>query len=204
MKTLVQFFEESVEKFSNNVYLWEKPGEKYEGTTYGETRHQVYEFASGLINLGIKKGDRLCLISEGRNNWVVGELGILYTGAVNVPLSVKLNPDEIKFRINHSEAKMVLISSLQAHKLKAVIKEVTDSDGSQSTGPVTIPIIDDVPKAFADSGTTSAIVPSAARLVASIRNLRNSGLTRSDCERVRAIAHASLKATPAPQMFGLA
>jgi long-chain acyl-CoA synthetase len=33
MKSLIQFFEESVEKFSNNVYLWEKPNEKYEGTT---------------------------------------------------------------------------------------------------------------------------------------------------------------------------
>ncbi len=123
MKTLVQFFEESVEKFSNNVYLWEKPGDKYEGTTYGETRHQVYEFATGLINMGIKKGDRLCLVSEGRNSWVIGELGILYTGAVNVPLSVKLNPQEIKFRINHSGASMVLISSLQAHKLREVIKD---------------------------------------------------------------------------------
>ena len=75
MKSLIQFFEESVEKFSNNVYLWEKPQDKYEGTTYGETRKQVYEFAAGLLILGIKKGDRLSLISEGRNSWVIGELG---------------------------------------------------------------------------------------------------------------------------------
>ena len=118
MKSLIQFFEESVEKYSNNVYLWEKPNEKYEGTTYGETRKQVYEFAAGLIKLGIKKDDRLSLISEGRNSWVIGELGILYTGAVNVPLSVKLNPDEIKFRINHSGSRMILVSSIQAQKLK--------------------------------------------------------------------------------------
>src|SRR4030066_956992 len=111
MKSLIQFFEESVEKFSDNVYLWEKPADKYEGTTYGETRKQVYEFAAGLISLGIKKGDRLSIISEGRNNWVIGELGILYTGAVNVPLSVKLTPEEIKFRINHSGSRMVLASS---------------------------------------------------------------------------------------------
>jgi len=123
MKSLIQFFEESVEKFSNNVYLWEKPGDKYEGTTYGETRNHVCEFAAGLIRLGIKKGDRLCLVSEGRNSWVIGELGILYTGAVNVPLSVKLNPEEIKFRINHSGARMILASSIQAQKLKDVIAD---------------------------------------------------------------------------------
>ena len=123
MKSLIQFFEESVEKFSHNVYLWEKPNDKYEGTTYGETKKQVYEFAAGLIKLGIKKGDRLSLVSEGRNSWVIGELGILYAGAINVPLSVKLNPDEIKFRINHSESRMILVSSIQAQKLKEIIRE---------------------------------------------------------------------------------
>jgi long-chain acyl-CoA synthetase len=123
MKSLIQFFEESVEKYSNNVYLWEKPNDKYEGTTYGETRKQVYEFAAGLIKMGIKKGDRLSLISEGRNSWVIGEMGILYTGAMNVPLSVKLNPDEVKFRINHSGSRMILVSSIQAQKLKGILTD---------------------------------------------------------------------------------
>ena len=123
MKSLIQFFEESVEKHSSNVYLWEKPNDKYEGTTYGETKKQVYEFAAGLVTLGIKKGDRLSLISEGRNSWVIGELGTLYSGAINVPLSVKLNPEEIKFRINHSGSRMIMVSSNQAVKLREVISE---------------------------------------------------------------------------------
>jgi long-chain acyl-CoA synthetase len=123
MKSLIQFFEESVEKYSNNVFLWEKPNDKYEGTTYGEAKKQIYEFAAGLIKLGIRKGDRLSLISEGRNNWVIGEMGILFTGAMNVPLSVKLNSEEIKFRIKHSEARMILISTIQAQKLKDILKE---------------------------------------------------------------------------------
>ncbi len=123
MKSIIQFFEESVEKFDNNVYLWEKTHDKYEGTTYGETRKQVYEFAAGLITLGIQKGDRLSLLSEGRNFWVIGELGILYTGALNVPLSTKLNPEEIGFRLNHSESRMLLVSSLQYPKVKKIISE---------------------------------------------------------------------------------
>ena len=121
MKSLIRFFEESVEKYGDNVYLWEMPDDRYIGTTYLEAKTQVYEFAAGLIALGIKKGDRLSLISEGRNSWVIGELGILYCGAMNVPLSTKLNADEIKFRINHSESRMILASSIQADKVKAVI-----------------------------------------------------------------------------------
>lgn len=121
MKSIIQFFEESADKFGSNVYLWEKPGDKYEGTTYSETKKQVYEFAAGLICLGVKKGDRLSLISEGRNSWVIGELGILYSGAMNVPLSTKLNPEEIKFRLNHSESRMILCSGTQYLKLKEVL-----------------------------------------------------------------------------------
>jgi long-chain acyl-CoA synthetase len=120
MKSLIQFFEESVEKYGNNVYLWEKPNDKYEGTTYEETRRQVYEFAAGLMQLGIKKGDRVSLLSEGRNSWVIGELGVLYAGAINVPLSVKLNPDEVEFRINHSESNMVMVSAGQAWKVNEI------------------------------------------------------------------------------------
>jgi long-chain acyl-CoA synthetase len=123
MKSIIQFFEESVDKFGSNVYLWEKPMDKYEGTTYEETKIQALEFAAGLISLGIKKGDRLSLISEGRNSWVIGELGILYAGAMNVPLSTKLNAAEVKFRLNHSDSRMVLTSNIQFEKIKQVIAD---------------------------------------------------------------------------------
>ncbi len=123
MKSIIQFFEENVEKYSDNVYLWEKLQDKYEGTSYSETRKQVHEFAAGLLQMGIKEGDRISLLSEGCNNWVIGELGILYIGAVNVPLSVKLNADEVKFRLNHSDSRFVMVSSVQAQKLHEVLDE---------------------------------------------------------------------------------
>lgn len=123
MKSIVQFFEENVNKFSNNVYLWEKPEDRYEGTTYEEVRKQVHEFAAGLLQLGLKEGDRVSLLSEGCNNWIIGELGILYTGAINVPLSSKLNSEEVRFRLNHSESRFVMVSSMQTAKLMEVLDE---------------------------------------------------------------------------------
>lgn len=123
MKSLIRFFEENVEKYATNIYLWEKLQDKYEGTTYQETRKQVHEFGAGLMQLGIKKGDRVSLLSDGRNYWVIGELGILYAGGVNVPLSVRLNPEEIKFRLNHSESKMVITNSNQAPKVLEILDQ---------------------------------------------------------------------------------
>jgi long-chain acyl-CoA synthetase len=126
MKSLIKFFEENVEKYASNIYLWEKMQDKYEGTTYQETKRQVQEFGAGLMQLGIKKGDRISMLSDGRNGWVIGELGILYAGGVNVPLSVKLNPEEIKFRLIHSGSRMVITSSTQAPKILEIIDSCPD------------------------------------------------------------------------------
>jgi long-chain acyl-CoA synthetase len=122
MKSLIRFFEENVEKYASNIYLWEKLQDKYEGTTYQETKRQAQEFGAGLMQMGIKKGDRVSMLADGRNSWVIGELGILYAGGVNVPLSIKLNPEEIRFRLVHSGSKMIITSSTQAPKVLEIIE----------------------------------------------------------------------------------
>jgi long-chain acyl-CoA synthetase len=126
MKSITTQFEESVKLFPNNTYLWEKKTDSYKPMTYSEVREQVYLFAAGLMNLGINKGDRLALLSESRNEWVIGELGIMYVGAVNVPLSVKLNePSELIYRLNHSGARMILVSQGQAKKIRPILSQLT-------------------------------------------------------------------------------
>lgn len=126
-RTLVQLMETSAERFSDEIYLLEKTGDEYEGTTYGETRTQVHRFAAGLLALGIQKGDRIALISEGRNDWVIAELGIFYTGAINVPISVKINEaNELKFRLAHAGCRMAVVSGNQAHKVAAVKRDLPD------------------------------------------------------------------------------
>ena len=127
MKAITTFFEESVQKFADNIYLWEKRNGEYVGETYKEVKERVYQFSAGLISLGIKKGDRIALIAEGRNDWVVSEIGMLYTGAINVPLSIKLSePAEIEFRVKHSGAKMIIASRGQLIKVRPIIEKLPD------------------------------------------------------------------------------
>ena len=128
MRTLIELFETSVVKFSNNPLLWEKRKDRFEPMSYMETRSQVYELASGLFSLGLKKGERVGLLSEGQNNWLVSELGILYCGAINVPLSVKLEAPELMFRLNHSGSRMVIVSAGQASKIEEIKDQIPDVD----------------------------------------------------------------------------
>ncbi len=120
-RTLPQMFEESVAKFPDNVMMWEKKNDKYEPTTYKEMRKLIYEFSAGLYSLGLRKGERAALISEGRNDWVMSELGVLYLGAINVPVSVKINePHDLKFRLEHSESKFIIVSGFQLEKIRQI------------------------------------------------------------------------------------
>jgi len=124
-RTIPVMFEESVKRHASNVMMWEKRHHAYEGTTYAEIQQSVHQCAAGLISIGIQKGDRIALLSEGRNDWVIAELGVLYTGAINVPLSVKIEEEyELKFRLLHSGCKMVFVSGAQLKKIRLIKKDL--------------------------------------------------------------------------------
>ena len=126
-RTLPQLFENSVVKYPDNILMWEKKGDSYKGTTYREMQTLVYQCAAGLIHLGINKGDRLALISEGRNDWVVSELGILFTGAINVPLSVKIDElSDLKFRLAHSGCRAAIVSGAQVQKIRSIKNDLPE------------------------------------------------------------------------------
>ena len=123
--TLIELFDSSVSSFSNNVLIYEKKEKEYTGITYRQVQDKVKSFAAGLLTLGVKKGDRIALMAEGRADWVVSELAILYTGAVNIPMSVKLTePDEMKFRLVHSGAKVMITSANQVKKVRLVKEQI--------------------------------------------------------------------------------
>lgn len=120
--TIIDFLNTSVEKYSENPFLWEKTGDKFLPTTYKETKEQAHQIAAGLIKLGVKPGDKIALLSEGRNAWIIGELGILHTGAINVPLSIKLEEsNDLIFRLEHSESKYIFVSGNHLKKVRKII-----------------------------------------------------------------------------------
>ena len=120
-KTLVDLFEESVRKYPNNTFLLEKTNKVFEPTTYTEVKEKVYQLGAGLQALGVKKGDNMALLSEGRNMWVIGELAMFYAGAANVPLSIKLEEsNDLMFRLLHGDVKYIMVSGTQLKKVRLI------------------------------------------------------------------------------------
>ena len=123
--TIIDLCEQSVAEFGDNPFLWEKKTTVFEPITFNQTKEQVYRVAAGLIQMGVQPGDKLALLSEGRNDWIIGELGILYTGAANVPLSIKLEEsNDLIFRLQHSETRFIIVSGKQLKKIRRIIQSI--------------------------------------------------------------------------------
>ncbi len=126
-RTIPNLFEESVKKFYNNPLMWQKSDGSYNSISYSEMKEFVYLFGCGMLSLKLQKGDRVTLLSEGRNEWVMSELAVLYCGAVNVPVSVKIDElNDLKFRIAHSESKFVIVSQNHLEKIRKIKNDLPD------------------------------------------------------------------------------
>ena len=124
--TIIDFVEKYVAKYAQNPFLWEKnlDTNEWESTTYEDTLKKAKRIAAGLMALGVQKGEKVSYLSEGRDMWVIGELGVLYAGAVNVPLSIKLGEaNDLVFRVKHSDSKYVITSKFQLPKIRTILPE---------------------------------------------------------------------------------
>ena len=120
-KTIIDLFEASVEKYGGKTFLLEKRHHKFEPTTYAETKELALEVGAGLASVGIRPGDKVAILAEGSNAWIISELGLFYAGAISVPLSVKLEEsNDLLFRLRHAEVKALFVSKYQLPKIRRI------------------------------------------------------------------------------------
>ena len=162
--TIIEFVEKYVDRFSSNTFLWEKQDGRWIPTTFEQTRSEAYRIGAGLMALGVQKGEKVALLSEGRNLWVLGELGILYAGAVNVPLSIKLEEsNDLLFRLRHSDAKYIMVSGTQLPKIRKILADLPSV--------VKIIVLDELPEYRQKEMPISEIVEMGDRFLAENRDM---------------------------------
>ena len=113
-KTIPELFEyltEDYGKKNDRPVMYKKINDKFEGIKYSEFKVETERFAFGLAALGVKKDDKIAIISENRPEWVYADMAILGLGAVDVPIYPSLTAESIEFILINSEAKGVIISN---------------------------------------------------------------------------------------------
>ena len=126
-QTILTMLNRAVEKYGDHTYLANKSDEGWDEIGFFETKEIALKIARALVKRGYSKGNPFTIISEGRSEWVISELAAIMIGGISVPLSLKLLADEIPFRVNHSESKVIFFSHITLDKVLSV-KDDFDED----------------------------------------------------------------------------
>jgi len=100
-----------VRRFENRTCLINKEEGRWREIPWSEVGEESGTFAQGLLDLGIKKGDCVSLLSENRKAWLYADFGILATGAVTVTVYPSLLADEVAYIISNSGSRFVVVSN---------------------------------------------------------------------------------------------
>ena len=100
---------------------------KREGTwhdvTYAEVGEIVQEISLGLIDLGIEKGERVCILANTRPEWSYADMAITETGAVVVPIYQTNSPEECLWVMSDSEACAIVCEDEQQLAKVAAVRD---------------------------------------------------------------------------------
>ncbi len=91
---------------------------------YDELRQKVECFAIGLMEFGLKIGDRIGVVSENRLEWIISDLAVASIGAITVPVFPTLTAKQLEFIYNDCSATAIIVSN--TFQLRKIL-EVKDS-----------------------------------------------------------------------------
>lgn len=113
---LRELIETQCKKDPEKVFLYFAEQE----VTYKEFNENINRAANVFLDLGIKKGDRVCFFLPNCPEFLYGWLGLAKIGAVLVPINTNYRTEETKYILNHSEANSILVHS----SLKDVVDKI--------------------------------------------------------------------------------
>ena len=116
-RTVFKMLNEASVTYKDNSYLSQKNDSGWDRITFSEAKERALKLASAFIELGVNAKDKVAILSEAKIDWVISEFATLYASSVIVPLSIKLLPEEVPFRVNHSGAKFFVISENTLEKV---------------------------------------------------------------------------------------
>lgn len=105
--------------------LVSKVNGKWDYTSIQDYLEKANLISKGLIKLGVKPGDKIAMISNNRTEWNILDIGILQTGAINVPVYPTITKEDYEYIFNDSGVKFCFVSSQDLFdKANAIIDNV--------------------------------------------------------------------------------
>jgi len=143
VKRLFDFPYYQLENYPQEAALVSKVNGTWVKTSTQQYIDQANAISRGLIKLGVKANDKVAIISmTNRTQWNICDIGILQTGAQDVPIYPTISEQDYEYVLNHSESKYVFVSCKEIldkiNKIKANVPSLLgvysfeDIDGCDS------------------------------------------------------------------------
>jgi long-chain acyl-CoA synthetase len=95
--------------------------------SHAEVRESVERLTAGLCHLGLRKGDRVAILSENRPEWAIADYATLFAGGIVVPVYANLPPHQVSHILKDSQARAVFVSTReQMAKVASLREEIPD------------------------------------------------------------------------------
>jgi len=112
-----QVFENRAKKYGPRIAIEKKLKGRWESASWEDYYKRAAHVGLALQDMGLKKGDRVSLLSENRLEWLYTDMGVLGAGGCIVPIYPTLIDEEVEYIVSHSESKfMVVENNLQLQK----------------------------------------------------------------------------------------
>ena len=118
--SLTSLFFDQAARQGDKPFLWAKTADpksgagepaRYRSISWRETAETVEALARGLLQLGLQRGDRVCLVAENRPEWLIADLAIMAAGGVSVPAYVTNGVAEHQHVLSNSGARFAIVSN---------------------------------------------------------------------------------------------
>jgi long-chain acyl-CoA synthetase len=109
--TIYTLIRDAARRFNMPVALAGKRDGQWRPISHERMMERVRHISLGLDSLGVRRGDRVAILSESRPEWTLVDLGTLGVGAALVPIYPTLTADQISYIVEDSGAKTLVVSS---------------------------------------------------------------------------------------------
>jgi long-chain acyl-CoA synthetase len=115
--TLKSILDYSVKNFADKPSVSFVDGQ---ALSYAELGEKINEVAAQLFSLGLKKEDKVALLSHNMPNWVIAYFAVVTKGLIIVPILPDFTAEEIENVLLHSHAKVLIVSERLASRIDGV------------------------------------------------------------------------------------
>ena len=119
--TLKELFDRSCEQYSDRIAISFVNGEPMK---YADVKKEVAKTTELVTRMGIRKGDRVAILSGNMPNWCITYFAITNVGAIAVPILPDFHPEEIQGIMQHSGSKAIFVSTRLQPKLENLQSDV--------------------------------------------------------------------------------